>query len=77
MDQPTFTLTDTHRQFRAAVRQMAEDRIAPHAASVDRDEAFPWESYKALTEMELPALAFAPEYGGAGADMVTQAIAAE
>ena len=77
MDQPTFTLTDTHRQFRAAVRQMAEDRIAPHAMSVDRDEAFPWESYKALTEMELPALAFAPEYGGAGADMVTQAIAAE
>ncbi len=77
MDQPTFTLTDTHRQFRAAVRQMAEDRIAPHAASVDRDEAFPWESYKALTEMELPGLAFAPEYGGAGADMVTQAIAAE
>ena len=77
MDQPTFTLTDTHRQFRAAVRQMAEDRIAPHAASIDRDEAFPWESYKALTEMELPGLAFAPEYGGAGADMVTQAIAAE
>ena len=77
MDQPTFTLTDTHRQFRAAVRQMAEDRIAPHAMSVDRDEAFPWESYKALTEMELPGLAFAPEYGGAGADMVTQAIAAE
>ena len=77
MDQPTFTLTDTHRQFRAAVRQMAEERIAPHAAAVDRDEAFPWESYKALTEMELPGLAFAPEYGGAGADMVTQAIAAE
>ncbi len=77
VDQPTFTLTETHRQFRAAVRQMAEERIAPHAAAVDRDEAFPWESYKALTEMELPGLAFAPEYGGAGADMVTQAIAAE
>jgi alkylation response protein AidB-like acyl-CoA dehydrogenase len=77
VDQSTFTLTETHRQFRAAVRQMAEERIAPHAAAVDRDEAFPWESYKALTEMELPGLAFAPEYGGAGADMVTQAIAAE
>ncbi len=77
MDSASFLLSDTHRQFRDAVRQMAEERIAPHAAAVDRDEAFPWESYKALTEMELPALAFPVEYGGAGADMVTQAIAAE
>ena len=77
MDSAAFLLSDTHLQFRDAVRQMAEARIAPHAAAVDRDEAFPWESYKALTEMELPALAFPAEYGGAGADMVTQAIAAE
>ncbi len=77
MDSAAFLLSDTHRQFRDSVRQMAEARIAPHAAAVDRDEAFPWESYKALTEMELPALAFPAEYGGAGADMVTQAIAAE
>jgi len=77
MDAAPFTLTDTHRHFRDTVRQMAEARIAPHAAEVDRQESFPWESYRACAEMELPSLAFPSEFGGAGADMVTQAIAAE
>ncbi len=77
MDAAPFTLNDTHRHFRDTVRQMAEARIAPHAAEVDRQESFPWESYRACAEMELPSLAFPTEFGGAGADMVTQAIAAE
>ena len=77
MDAASFTLNDTHRHFRDTVRQMAEARIAPHAAEVDRQESFPWESYRACAEMELPSLAFPTEFGGAGADMVTQAIAAE
>ncbi len=77
MSSAPFALTDTHLQFRAAVRQMAEEKVAPHAAAIDRDEAFPWDSYKACTEMELPSLAFPVEYGGAGADMITQAIMAE
>jgi alkylation response protein AidB-like acyl-CoA dehydrogenase len=78
MDQtPTFALTDTHRQFRSAVRQMCEERIAPHAAEVDRDAAFPWDGFKASVEMELPALGIPVAYGGAGADHITQAIMVE
>jgi alkylation response protein AidB-like acyl-CoA dehydrogenase len=78
MEQPlTFALTDTHTQFRAAVRQLCEERVAPHAAQVDADAAFPWESYKACVEMELSALGLPVEYGGAGADHVTQAIMVE
>ncbi|MGD0378861.1 MAG: acyl-CoA dehydrogenase family protein [Acidimicrobiales bacterium] len=74
---PAYALTDTHKQFRSAVRQMAEERIAPHAAEVDRDAAFPWDGFKASVEMELPALGIPVAYGGAGADSVTQAIMVE
>jgi alkylation response protein AidB-like acyl-CoA dehydrogenase len=78
MDQtPAFALSDTHTQFRSAVRQMAEERIAPHAAEVDRDAAFPWDGFKASVEMELPALGLPVAYGGAGADHLTQAIMVE
>jgi alkylation response protein AidB-like acyl-CoA dehydrogenase len=74
---PAYSLTDTHKEFRRAVRQMAEERIAPHAAEVDRDAAFPWDGFKASVEMELPALGIPVAYGGAGADSVTQAIMVE
>jgi alkylation response protein AidB-like acyl-CoA dehydrogenase len=74
---PRFTLTDEHRQFRTALRQLAEERIAPHAAAVDREERYPAEGVAACREMELASLAVPTEYGGAGADMVTQAIMAE
>jgi alkylation response protein AidB-like acyl-CoA dehydrogenase len=74
---PTFTLTDTHREFRDTLRRFAEDRVAPHAARADRDATYPQESFDACVELELPALGIPLEYGGAGADMVTQAIMAE
>ncbi len=78
MDQPpAYALADTHKQFRSAVRQMCDERIAPHAAEVDRDAAFPWDGFKASVEMELPALGIPVAYGGAGADHVTQAIMVE
>jgi alkylation response protein AidB-like acyl-CoA dehydrogenase len=77
MDAPAFGLSDTHRQFRDSLRRFAEDRIAPHAAAVDRDAAYPKASFDACVELELPSLGIPTEYGGAGADMVTQAIMAE
>jgi alkylation response protein AidB-like acyl-CoA dehydrogenase len=73
----SFGLSDDQETFRAAVRQMCEERIAPHAARVDADAAFPWDGFKACAEMELPALGLPVEYGGAGADHVTQAIMVE
>ena len=77
MKNSTFALTDEQRQFRDTMRQFAEDRIAPHAVEVDRDAVFPWKSFAACVEMELPSLGIPEAYGGAGADMVTQAIVAE
>src|ERR1700688_3430437 len=72
-----FALSDTHRQFRDSMRKFAEDRVAPNAAAADRDSAYPQASFAACREMELPALGIPEQYGGAGADMITQAIMAE
>jgi len=77
MENAPFALTDTHRQFRDSLRKFAEDQVAPHAAAADRDATFPRESFEACVAMELPALGIPAEYGGAGADMITQAIMAE
>src|SRR5208283_3025347 len=77
MEHTLFALTDTHREFRDTLRKFAEEWVAPHAAAVDRDAVFPQASYDACVELELPSLGVPVEYGGTGADMITQAIAAE
>ena len=77
MEPLSFSLTDTQKEFRAALRQLGEVRIAPHAPAVDRDASYPWDSFKACVDMELPALGIPAEHGGAGADHVTQAIMVE
>jgi alkylation response protein AidB-like acyl-CoA dehydrogenase len=74
---PTFALTDVQREFRQTLRIFCEDKVAPHAAEVDRNAEYPWTSFEACREMELPALGIPEAYGGAGADHVTQAIAVE
>ncbi len=71
------TLTDEQRQFREVLRQFSEDKIAPRAAETDHLGRYDWDAFHALVSMELPALGIPEQYGGAGADLVTQAIAAE
>lgn len=73
----SFELNDEQRAFRDVMRGFVDERIAPHAAEYDRDQVFPQKSFDACVEMELPSLAVPAAYGGAGADMVTQAIMAE
>jgi alkylation response protein AidB-like acyl-CoA dehydrogenase len=72
-----FALTDVQREFRSTMRNFCEEKVAPQAAETDRTGDFPWKSFEACKEMELPALGLPEEYGGAGADTVTQAIAVE
>jgi alkylation response protein AidB-like acyl-CoA dehydrogenase len=73
----TFALNDVQRDFRQAMRTFSEEKVAPNAAEADRNAEFPWKSFEACKEMELPALGIPEAYGGAGADSVTQAIAVE
>ena len=68
---------DEQREFRAVLRRFCDERIAPHAGEVDRSATFPWTSFEAMKELELPALGMPAEFGGSGADHVIQAIAVE
>jgi len=70
-------LSEEQREFRAVLRQFARDKIAPLAAETDRTAAYSWDAFKALQSMELTALSYPVEYGGAGASLVDQAIVAE
>ncbi|HEX9260509.1 MAG TPA: acyl-CoA dehydrogenase family protein [Acidimicrobiales bacterium] len=71
------TLTDEQHEFRAVLRQFCDDKIAPRAAHTDAAGEYDWDAFRLLVSMELPALGMPVEYGGAGADLVTQAIAVE
>ncbi len=73
----TFVLTDVQREFRDTMRRFCEERIEPNAAESDRTATFPWKSFEACRELELPAMGIPVDYGGAGADGVTQAVMIE
>jgi alkylation response protein AidB-like acyl-CoA dehydrogenase len=73
----SFGLTEEQRSFRDVLRDFVDARVAPNAARYDREQVFPQDSFDACVEMELPSLGVPEAYGGAGADMVTQAIAIE
>ncbi len=77
MSASTFALSDVQRDFRETLRAFCEEKVAPNAAEADRNAEFPWKSFEACKEMELPALGMPAAYGGAGADTVTVAIMTE
>jgi alkylation response protein AidB-like acyl-CoA dehydrogenase len=70
-------LSDAQREFRSTLRRFCEEKLAPRADEVDRRGQFPWESFSDCVSMELPALGLPVEYGGSGADHVTQAVMVE
>src|SRR5918911_5559250 len=74
---PHFALTEDHQALRAAVRDLAEDKIAPHAAEVDERSEFPQAAYEALRKSDFHAPHIPQEYGGVGADALATCIVVE
>lgn len=72
-----FRISDDHESLRDAVRTMARDKIAVHAAEVDRTATFPGEAYAALVAGDFHAPHIPLEYGGAGADALATCIVIE
>ena len=77
VDFPAFALPEEHRALRESARALAEDKIAPRAADVDRTAEFPWDVYDALVKADLHAVHIPEAYGGAGADALATAIVIE
>lgn len=72
-----FTLTEEQRAIRDLAREFAQKEIAPYAAEWDRTHEFPGEVYCKMAGAGLLGLPFPEEYGGAGADAVSLALAIE
>src|SRR5579871_1108284 len=53
-------------ELRAMVRRLAQERIAPRAAQIDRDAQFPADIRELLAENDVFALPFPERYGGTG-----------
>jgi short-chain 2-methylacyl-CoA dehydrogenase len=70
-------LTPEHELLRRTVREFAEERVAPVAAELDREHRFPYDLVAELAELGLMGMTIPEEYGGAGADTVSYAIAVE
>jgi alkylation response protein AidB-like acyl-CoA dehydrogenase len=72
-----FDHTDEQELVRRTVRDFAEQRVAPVAEELDRESRFPYELVAELAELGLMGMTIPEEYGGAGADTVSYAIAIE
>jgi alkylation response protein AidB-like acyl-CoA dehydrogenase len=72
-----FALPAEHQAIREAVRELCEDKVAPHAAAVDENGEFPQAAYDALRASDFHAPHIPDEYGGAGADALATAIVIE
>jgi short-chain 2-methylacyl-CoA dehydrogenase len=62
---------------RATVRDFAQRRVAPVAEELDRESRFPYQLVAELAELGLMGMTISPEYGGAGTDTLSYAIAVE
>ena len=72
-----FQTTPEQEELRAKIRSFAEEEIKPIAFSLDQENRFPDEAVKKLGEMGLMGIPYPKEYGGAGLDVNSYAIAVE
>src|SRR6187200_2861741 len=70
-------LTSEQELVQHTVREFARERIAPVAEELDRESRFPYELVAQLAELGLMGLPVPEQYGGAGGDTVSYAIAIE
>jgi alkylation response protein AidB-like acyl-CoA dehydrogenase len=72
-----FRTSEDHEELREAVRAVAENKIAPHAAEADESATFPQAAYDALVASDFHAPHVPEQYGGVGADALACCIVIE
>jgi alkylation response protein AidB-like acyl-CoA dehydrogenase len=61
-----YTIPQEHLDFRDTIREIAQQRIAPRAAQIDEEAAYPHDLRKLLAEQDILGLPFETEHGGTG-----------
>jgi alkylation response protein AidB-like acyl-CoA dehydrogenase len=72
-----FDLDHEHELVRSTVREFAQQRVAPVAEELDHESRFPYELIGELADLGLMGMTIPEEYGGAGTDTLSYAIAVE
>jgi isovaleryl-CoA dehydrogenase len=70
-------LDEAHRLLRDTVAAWAEREVGPIADEIDRRDEFPPELWRKMGELGILGVTVAPEYGGAGADLLAGVLAIE
>jgi alkylation response protein AidB-like acyl-CoA dehydrogenase len=70
-------LTEDQVLLRDAVRELADEQVAPRAAAIDRDGEWPEDLRRLLAAQDIFAIPFPERHGGLGADLLTLCLAVE
>jgi alkylation response protein AidB-like acyl-CoA dehydrogenase len=72
-----YPLDDEHEALRSTVEEFAREAVAPRAAAMDEDGAFPYDIVDSMAKMGLFGLPFPEQYGGMGGDFFALCLAIE
>jgi alkylation response protein AidB-like acyl-CoA dehydrogenase len=72
-----YRLTEEQEMLRDAVRVLADERIAPRAADIDRTAEFPDDVRRLLADHDILGLPFPERFGGIGGELLTTCLAIE
>ncbi|MEA2451794.1 MAG: hypothetical protein QOG04_504 [Actinomycetota bacterium] len=73
----SYAFTDEQNHFRASVRQLVEDKLAPRAAEIDETDEYPWDIDELLVKNGFAGVSYPEEFGGAGGGAVELCILVE
>ena len=72
-----YDLPQEHKDFRATIRQIVDERVRPRAAEIDATGEYPQDIRKLFAEQDMLALPFDEQYGGTGTGTLMLQIAVE
>ncbi len=73
----SYAFTEEQEDLRAMVREFAQAEVLPLVEDAEREEKFPVQLLPMLGELGLLGIVFPEEYGGIGADKITECIFVE
>jgi alkylation response protein AidB-like acyl-CoA dehydrogenase len=72
-----YALPEELLEFKAAIRTLADAKIRPRAAEIDRTAEYPWDVRRVLAEHDVLGLPFPVQYGGTGTGTLMLQMAVE
>jgi len=72
-----FELTDEQRMWRDVIHEFVAAEVKPNAREVDEEGIFNWQAVRKMGPLGMLGLNIEEEYGGAGVDAISAAIAIE